>query len=119
MSDNSGGFGTQGLMTTDFFKLGTERTGAMLGLQKELLDAYQQASGALLARVNSEADLWSGLAAKLTSTRSVPEALTAYQEGIAQRMQMGADDGRKLAEDAQKIMTTIAKSLPNGWGAKA
>jgi hypothetical protein len=33
-------------------------------------------------------------------------------------MQMAAEDGRKFAEEAQKIMKTIAGSLPDGWSAK-
>ena len=61
-----------------FFKLG--QTEAMLAIQKELLEAYAQANSAWLARVKTEADFWSGLATRLTATRSVPEALGAYQE---------------------------------------
>jgi hypothetical protein len=62
----------------------------------------------------SEVDLWAGLAAKLPKTRSVPEAMQAYQECISQRMQMAAEDGRRLSEDCQKIMQKIRTSLTNG-----
>jgi hypothetical protein len=115
MADSTGNF--EGLMPVDFFSVGKERTDAMLGMQKDLLEAYEQASSAWVSRVKSEADLWSGLAAKLTNIRSVPDAVSAYQEGIAQRMQMAAEDGKKLAEETQKIMKTIMGSLPNGRGA--
>jgi hypothetical protein len=107
----------QELAPTDLCKLGQERTDAMLTLQRDLLDAYEQASGAWLARVKSEADLWSGLAGKLMSTGSLPEALGVYQKSIAQRMEMAAEDGRKIAEETQKIIKKIAESLPNGWSA--
>jgi hypothetical protein len=30
---------------------------------------------------------------------------------------MAAEDGRKLAEEAQKIIKRLAESLPNGWSA--
>jgi hypothetical protein len=113
MSEDGSRLGTP----TGLCKLGKERTDAMLTLQKDLLDAYEQASGAWLARVQSEADLWSELAAKLTKTGSLPEALGIYQESIAQRTQMAAEDGRRLAEEAQRIIKTIAESLPNGWSA--
>jgi hypothetical protein len=73
-----------------FFKLGNEKTEAMLGMQKELLNAYEQISRAWHA-LKSETDLWSDLATKLTSTRSVPEALAAHQECVAQRMRMVAE----------------------------
>jgi Phasin protein len=97
------------------FRLGKEQTDAMLGMQKELLDSYEQASRAWLARVKSEVDLWSALAAKLSTTRSVPEALNAYQECAAQRMQMAAEDGQRLLAECQKITQQLTGSLSNGW----
>jgi hypothetical protein len=91
--------------------LGKEQTEAMLGMQKELAQAYEQASRAWLARVKSEVDLWTELAAKLAATRSVPEALRAYQACVAQRVQMAADDGQRLADDCQTIMEKVSRSL--------
>jgi hypothetical protein len=117
----TGGFENLGvgrLMPADFIKLGKERTDAMMTLQKDLLDAYEQASNAWLARVKSEADLWSGLAVRLTEASSAPETAAAYHEGLAERMRMAAEDGKRLAEDTQKIMTRIADLLPNGWSTK-
>jgi hypothetical protein len=103
-----------------FGKLGKEQTDAMVGMQKEILDAYEQANRAWLARVKSEVEFWSELASKLTATRSVPEALEAYQKGAAQRMQMAAEDGRRLTEDYQKIMQKVGGSLAsNGWPTKS
>jgi hypothetical protein len=96
-------------------EMGKERTEAALRMQKELLDAYEEASRAWLARVKSEVDLWSDLASKLAATRSVPEALQAYQECVAQRMQMAAEDGRRLSEESQKIASAITRSLSGGW----
>jgi hypothetical protein len=97
-----------------FFELGKEQTEAMLNMQKELMDAYEQASRAWLSRVKSEADLWSELAAKLTATRSVPEAMEAYQSFIAQRMQMAAEDGRRQSEDAQAMIQRFTGFRPEG-----
>lgn len=91
------------------------RTEAAMSLQKELLESYEQASRAWLARVQSEIALWSDLATKLTATRTVPEALEAYSKCVSQRMQMAADDGRRLADESQQITQKIAKSLGNGW----
>jgi hypothetical protein len=108
-----------GSMTSKFgpqlFELGKERTEAMLGMQKEVLEAYEQTSRAWLARVKSEADLWSGLATKLAATRSAPDAIEAYQQCVAQRMQMAAEDGRRLFDDCQKITNKVTQSLSNGW----
>ena len=103
--------------STPGFELGQEQTAAMLNVQKELLGAYEEASRAWLARVKSEVDLWSWLAAKLTATRSAPEAVAAYQECVAQRMKMAAEDGQRLAEECQKGMSKISQafSSSNGW----
>jgi hypothetical protein len=95
------------------FDLGRQPTEAMVSMQKELLDAYQQIGCAWLVRVQSEVDLWAALAAKLAATRSVPEALKAYQECVAQRMQMVAEDGRRISENCQEIVSKITRSLSN------
>jgi hypothetical protein len=100
--------------STPFPKLGKEQTEAMLGMQKELLEACEQASRAWLARVKSEVDLWSELATKLARTQSAPEALGAYQECVAQRMQMAAEDWQRLSDDYQKVMQTITRPSSNG-----
>lgn len=97
-----------------FLNLGAGQSEAMTTLQKELLDAYEQANRAWLARVKSEVDLWSQLGMKLMATRSAPEALQAYQECLTQRMRMAAEDGQKISEDCQKFTQKIAKSLSNG-----
>jgi predicted phage tail protein len=102
-----------------FLKSGTQQTEAMVNMQKEVLDAYEQASRAWLARIKSEVELWSQLASKLSATRSAPEAMQAYQECVAQRMQMAAEDGRRLADDCQKIMSKIGASFSNGWPREA
>lgn len=96
-------------------KLGREQTEATFKIQKDVLEAYEEASRAWLARVQSEVELWSQLAAKMTTTRSIPEALSAYQESVAQRMQMAADDGKRLSSDCQEIMGKITKSLSQSW----
>ena len=100
-----------------FPNLGKEQTEAILSMQKELLHAYDQSSRAWLARVKTEIDLWSDLAKKLSATQSVPDVVGAYQQCVAQRMQMAAEDGRRLYDDCQKITQTITRSLSNGWPA--
>jgi hypothetical protein len=98
---------------------GQAQTEAMLTVQKELLDAYEEISRAWLARVKSESEFWSELAAKVSGARSVPDALGAYQQCVAQRLQMAADDGRQVLDDSQKIMNTVARSLSHNWPARS
>jgi hypothetical protein len=93
-----------------FVGLSKERTQEMLNLQKELLDTYEQASRAWLTRVKAEVDLWSELARKLTESRSAPEVMEAYQQCVAQRMQMATEDGRRLSDECQKLLERVSRS---------
>jgi hypothetical protein len=88
---------------------------ATFAMQKTLLNAYEEIGGAWIERVKAEVALWSDLAAKLSASRTMPDGLQACQDTFAQRMQMVADDGRRLFEDSQKIITSISRTMPNGW----
>jgi hypothetical protein len=87
------------------------QTEGLLNLQKELLETYERASRAWLDRVKSEVELWSRFCAKLTATRSVPEAMEAYQHCVAERMQMAAEDGKRLFDECQNLTQKIARSM--------
>ena len=100
---------------TSFLQLGKEPTDAMLGMQKELLEAYEQASRAWVARAKAEVDLWSEFASKISTIRSAPEAMQAYQQCLAERMQLAAEDGRRLAKEYEEAMQRITRLLPSGW----
>src|SRR5579864_4191928 len=96
-----------------FLQFGKEHTDAMLNVHKELLDAYQDASKVWIGRVQSEVQFWSELAGKLAASRSVPEGLGTYGDGISHRLEMAAEDGRRLFEDGQKMVASITRSLSN------
>jgi hypothetical protein len=83
----------------DLSEVGKAPIEVMRNLQKEFLETYEQASRAWLDRVKSEAELWSRLGTKLTATRSVPEAMEAYQKCFAERMQMAVKDGKRLFDE--------------------
>jgi hypothetical protein len=89
-------------------------TDPMLKMHKDLLDAYDHASRVWLARVKSEVDLWSDVAAKLAASRSVPDALQAYQRCVVQRMQLATEDGRQMFDECQRITRQITRSMTNG-----
>src|SRR3974390_3031931 len=99
----------------DFSAFGKAQAEAMLNLQRELLETYEQASRAWLDRIQSEVELWSRLGTKLTATRSIPEAMEAYQKCLAEQIQMAVADGKQLFDDCQKITQKIAGSLNGGW----
>jgi hypothetical protein len=66
--------------------------------------------------VQSEVELWSDLASKLVATRSVPEAMAAYQKAVAQRLKMAAGDGQHLADECREIMGKVTRSLSKASG---
>jgi NTP pyrophosphatase (non-canonical NTP hydrolase) len=98
-----------GMPQSPLFGLGKEQTDAMANMQREILSAYEEASRSWLARVKSEVELWSELAEKLGKTQSLPEALGAYQQCVAQRVQMAAEDGRRLFEEYQTLMQKMTR----------
>ena len=68
-----------------------------------------------LTRLKSETELWTGLATKLSETRSVPDAVKLYQECILQRVEMAKADAQRLSDEYGTIMQKINRSLTNGW----
>jgi len=88
---------------------------AAAAVQKAFLESCDQASRTWLTRMQSEVSLWSDLANKLSGTKSMPEAFEAYSQCVSQRMQMAAEDGRKLVDECQQLTQKVAKSLGNGW----
>ncbi|HET9718417.1 MAG TPA: phasin family protein [Pseudolabrys sp.] len=98
----------------DVVNWGQHQTQAALDLQKAIVESCEHASRLWINRMQSEISLWSDLASKLSSTKSFPEALEAYTKCLSQRMQMAADDGRKLVEEAQQITQKFAQSVGNG-----
>jgi hypothetical protein len=96
------------------FNWGQDRTEAVLGLQKAILESYEQTSRAWLDRMQSEVSLWSEMANKLSGTKTVPEAIEICTKCASQRMQMAADDGRRLVDEVQQITQKITQSMGNG-----
>ena len=99
---------------TDAVNWGQHQTEAALNLQKAILESCEHASRVWIDRMQSEMSLWSDLANKLSGTKSIPEAVETYTKCVSQRMQMAADDGRKLVEEAQQISQKLTQSLGNG-----
>ncbi len=102
----------------NFLKLGKGQAEALTALQKELMEAYEEAGRAWTERMRTELELWSELGRKLTTTHSVPEAMQVYQQSMNQRMQMAAEDSQKFASDCQKLAQKFARAMSPGssWG---
>jgi hypothetical protein len=113
---DAGGFGAGAAQMLQF---GKDRGETMLKVHKEVLEAYQEAGQAWVNRVKSEVEFWSELANKLATSRSVPEGLETYRDGIAHRMQMAAEDGHRMYEESQKLIAAMTNSVSSGFSTKA
>jgi len=98
----------------DLMAIGSQRVEALMDMQKELLATFDQIRRERLARAQQESELMTTFAGKLTSARSMPEVMIAYQEWAAKRMELFTQDSRTLAEDSQKIFNAAARMLSNG-----
>jgi hypothetical protein len=98
---------TSTLGAEELLKLSEAQTNAIIDMQKRFLGACEEMGRAWLARVKSETELWSDLANEIQEARSIPDALSAYQQGMARRLQMAVDDGRRLAEDSQHLVSVM------------
>jgi hypothetical protein len=103
------------LLPTELAKMGTKRIEDFVNAQAELLVKLQESNKQWFDRVQSEANLVSDLASKLTSARSIPDAMSAYQEWGTRKLEMMAEDGKHALADAQKFVETGARLLSNGW----
>ena len=87
--------------------------------QKELLDAYEQASRHWIDRTQTEMALWANLGSNLTTTRSPYEGYEALAKCISQQMKMTAEDAQHLLNDYQQMTQKVTHSWNNGgWWPK-
>jgi len=100
---------------TAFAETGKERAEQVFKLQAEFSKYLQEANKTWLARLQSEASLASQLASELAAARSIPETTTAWQHWTKRRIELFAEDSRRLLADAEKLMATGGRMLGNGW----
>lgn len=86
--------------------------------QSELFERVQEMNREWLVRMQAETNLASEFASKLSSARSIPDAMTAWQEWGARRFEMMAEDTKYVLDDTQKFMQTGAHMLANGFASK-
>jgi hypothetical protein len=82
-----------------------------LRMQTEMLDALQMISRDWMTCAGSEAELAMKLPNRLASARSIPDAITAYQEWLSEWMTLCNEDGRRLMAGGQKFMAAGARCL--------
>ena len=105
--------GAAGVVNAQFAEMGVKSVTAGLRMQRELFETFQDISRDWFARATSEAELAFKLPRQLTNARSVPDALSAYQEWLNEWMSMRGEDGRRLVADGRKIMDTGVRCFTN------
>ena len=103
------------LPPAEFAATAMKRFGEFAKTQTEQFNNFQETNRQWLERVQAEASLASELFSKLTAARSIPDAMTAYQEWGGRRLEMMAEDTKHLMDTTQKFMETSARLIANGW----
>jgi hypothetical protein len=93
------------------FKMGVHSVKAGLRMQKEMFDTLQDISRDWVTRAASEAELACTLPGRLRDARSVPDALSAYQQWLREWLDLYGEDRRRLVADGQKVFTTGVRCL--------
>jgi hypothetical protein len=89
-----------------------------LRLQKEMFEVLSSVGRDWFARATSEVELASRLPNKLTAARSVPDALSAYQEWLSEWMNRCGEDSYRFVSDGQRIVNAVfaVSAMPGRWG---
>jgi len=111
---NTNNTATPNLFGGDLMGFGNKPIEALMGMQKQMLETFEQINKDRAARVQQETELASTFAGKLTSARSIPDVMSAYQEWATRRMEMFSADSKKLFDDTQKVFSAATSMLSNG-----
>jgi len=93
----------------DLVDLGKKRLETLFEVQSKLVDTLPALSREWMSYAQAEQDLSSDLLAKLAAARSLPESAKVYQEWLSRRMDMLAEETRRLLADTQKLVDVGAR----------
>lgn len=123
--DTSMAFSMSKLVPTDFMDAGQKWTDVIREMQRQGASTIEQTSREWMERYQSELELASEFAAKLSAARpnlSTPfaplaEVATAYNEWLTAHMKLMMEDGQRLMANSQKFANVATKALSSGNGA--
>ena len=96
--------------------MGKKSIEELLTVQTELFKNLQETNRHWLECVQSEAALASKFATRLTTTRSIPDAMTTCQEWTSRQIEMMTEDSKLLVADTQRFMEMgLTRMLSSGW----
>ena len=86
----------------------------LAAVQKEFLAALNKANRSWVAYLNEEAALTSNFTNKMIETRSIPNAAAAYQEWVAQQLELVSKQARDAVDEIQGFTKACSNILVNG-----
>jgi hypothetical protein len=104
------------LMPTQLATVGRNQIDEFIKMQTELLDKLWDTYRQWFDRAQTEADLASEFASKLSVARSIPEAMTACREWPSLRFAIIAEDSKHLEQP--EIHQTGARLMSDAWAAE-
>jgi hypothetical protein len=102
------------LIFPEMAEMGKKRVENLFDAQKELLNKLQETNKQWFDRVQLEAKVASDYANKVMVARSVPDAMTAYQEWASRQLEMTAEDAKHLFADGQKFIEAGTRLMSSG-----
>lgn len=93
--------------------IGANSFNAGLRMQTEMFDTLQTIGNQWLERRTHEAELALNLPNRLAGARTLPDAVSAYQEWLGEWLAMCNEDGRRFVSDGQKIVATGVRCITN------
>ena len=100
-------------MSARMADIGASSLNAGLRMQTEMIDTLQTIGHQWLERKTHEAELALNLPNRLAGARTLPDAVSAYQEWFGEWLAMCNEDGRRFVSDGQKIVATSVRCFGN------
>ena len=104
------------LIPPDITVIGRKNLETLAAVQKELLAALTKANRAWVTYLNEEVAVTSNFTNKVIATRSIPDAAAAYQEWMAQQIELFSKQARGAVDDTQGFTKVCTKLLADGEG---
>lgn len=98
-------------MSDDFMKFG-QLSKASNEAQQEFSNFMQQIQEDVRTRVELEQKWFAELSGKLSTVKSLPNAMQAYQEWMTHHVEAMAKDSQKFMANSQKLMSSFTKWTP-------
>jgi hypothetical protein len=82
--------------------------------ERDIIALLSAANHRWVGRAAAELNLLAALGMAVTRAQSVPDAMQAYQDLVTERLEMVAEDGRRLVEDGEMLARAVARSMTPG-----